>query len=782
MFIDHTPSIQPAPPEPQPAPPISAPQPWWRRKPVLIGAGVLVLLLAGAGGWAYLHFRTKAATPAPAASEQPASNLPENLQPSPDDQKNPNSNDALKGESITFGSFYKPHAKDLAIKLAAVNLPLNVKRDVSNYYEVGRKVNLDGSVAALNANGFALADMPFAEGQQDFFGAYAKLSQNSVPLLITSDFLTYYYQNSLKSIYKDLEASYFYDSVWRVNKGIFEAANARYQERRQKLGVSNDPLLEAERLEASYAATALALLAPSPDQINAAEDLNNSSRFKPSEAQRYRFSVPAYLADGVAKEVALIRAAKQTARSPLFLYPRDYTVFKIPAEYLASAQLKNFYAATTWQSTLFPLSYRSPACPACLLDKDDWTINQTAAFLIAEDMSTDQSLKNEWARIYKVVGYFNGLRSDLTYLNYAAARAEAFPKKSIEEVFGKDAFGSLAIMTKQLAALDFRSAEGGVDRSNPSLKKDIGLRLLQTAFSPEPYLYGRLTFDAVGLHNKPNYDRISGPYLTSCPSSKTKGLYRCRGIGFDILAGATDLKPASGFVSDNINYKDYGTARSALAKELSALSVDGWHSTAFWTSLDIVRAALAESLPALPYARTRSWSDRQLQLSLAAMASVGLPLDDWNSARSELTNRLGAAADAGALAYIEPSQALIDELDANAAMLFKALTALGVVKDNDIAFSELTGKLSAIRGLVRKELSGDTLSADDTRYLAEMAGSQTIGRIGAKSSVSAFADPAARQARTVKHSIAPYKLLWLVYEKQGQKILAAGPVFSYKEE
>lgn len=782
MFIDHTPSIKSVPPEPTPVP-VQVVAPWWRRKPTIIAASGLALVLIAAGVWAYFHFRSPSAAPTPAPTEQTPSNLPENLQPSPGEPNGGNSTgDSLKGESITFGSFYKPHDKDIAIKLAAVSLPLNVKRDVANYYEITRKINLDSSVTAINANGFALADMPFAEGKTDFFAAYGQLAHNGVPLLISSDFLVYYYQNSLKAIYKDLEASYFYDSVWKVNKQLFDAANTRYQERRQKLGVSNDPLLEAERLEASYAAVALALLAPTADQLNAAEDLNDTTRFKPSEAQRYQFTPPSYLSEDVAKEVALIRGAKQIAKSPLFLYSRNYAAFKTPAEYSSSAQLKNFYAATVWQATLFPLMYRSPACPDCLLDKDDWTINQTAAFLLADDMAASQSLKNEWARIYKVMGYFNGLRTDLTYLNYAAVRAEMFPKKTIDDIFGSNAFASLESMTKKLGELNFRPAEGGVDRSVAGLKKEIGLRLLQPAFSPEPYLYSRLTFAPAGLHNKPAYDRATGMYLTACSNPKTVGLYRCKGIGFDILAGVSDVKPVSAFISDNINYAGYSAARASLAKELSAMSVDAWHSTAFWTGLDITRSVLAEQLPVLPYARTKTWSDRQMQLVLSTMTSVGLPLDRWEATRNDAVNRLGASTDAGIVAYIEPGQALIDEMDANASMLFQALIALGVVKDNDIALSDLTSRLSGVRSLMRKELSGEMLSADDSRFLVELVGSRSLSQAGSKTASVSFVDPASRQPRIVKHSLLPLKLLWLVYKKDGKEILTAGPVFSYKEE
>jgi hypothetical protein len=464
MFLDQK--------EPAAAPlPQSHPEP---RKPLIgrtefvIIAAIAGIIVLGGGGWWYWTHQGDTQEPTPIVEEpKDQGALPGTLVPI--DEENtatPNDTSNIKAENVAFGSFYKSKAEPIDYKIASVKLPINVKSQVSNYYELARKINIDPIIDNLNRDGFATLDNPFPKSANDFYGSYAELSSRSIPIVITGDFLLYYYQNSLKQIYKEIESSFFYESMWRVTKSMYESANGRYQDRRQKLGVASDPLLEAERLEAAYFAAGLMLLQPEANQISATEDLNDSRKFKPSEARRFEFTPPSYLTDDIDKEVALIREGKQKVKSPALLYQRDYKEFVVPAEYTQSAKLRNFYLTSRWYASLFPLYYKDAACSSCLLDREDWIINQTAAHLVAADLSADQSLKNEWAKIYKVISYFSGLRSELTYLHFQNVREAAFPGKSVEEIFGSGSFDRLVAMRDQLAKIEFNAAEGSYSRTD----------------------------------------------------------------------------------------------------------------------------------------------------------------------------------------------------------------------------------------------------------------------------------------------------------------------------
>ncbi len=778
MFIDHLPSI--VPPEQAVVP--NTPPLKERKKILLVVGGFLLLLMMGGSIWWYLNAVSKRKKAPPQVTENPPIQLPENPIPSSEDLITDPKNPDFKAENLAFGSFYKSQTETYPQSIKNVDLPLNVKSQVANYYTVSRKINLDNALPTLNKNGFAIIPNPFPKGGDNFFTVYNELKQRSVPLLVTSDFLLYYYQNSLKQIYKDVEASFFYENLWKVNKQMFEVANNRYLERRRKLGVTTDPLLEAQRLEAAYFATSLQLLSPKANQVGKTEDLSNTTIFSPSEATKYQFTTPEYLMDDINQEITLIAAANKTEKSPVMLYLRNYVDFKVPNDYATSAKLKNFYQASRWQSTIFPLRYRNDLCPDCLLDQDDWTINQIAAYLISEDMSANQGLKNDWAKVYKVTSFFSGLSSGLTYLHYQTVRQEVFPDKNIEDIFASDTIKNLEKMQEKLKSIYFKPAEGGLNDTTASIRSGLGMRLLQTSYWPDHYIYDRLTFASAGSYALPGNN--SGKVMTACYNNIKKESYRCRGIGFDILGTVTTDTPTTPFITDNIKYKDYSSQRTSLMNELANYNKGEWYVNNFWTTLSIVKPYVNEKLTGLPYSKTPAWKDRQTTLALSGLTNMSVSADEWQINRRLTDPNLQSTPsnDDTNIHFIETQNALNDELLANSTMLFQALAALQVVKDTDSQFKELIDKLTKIREIGRKELKGETLSADNYQFIVELVSQYTVSKVGSRTVNVGFYDPISKRTQNTKQTLTPLKLLLMIYEINGQKMLVAGPVLDYKEE
>ncbi|MCX6792657.1 MAG: DUF3160 domain-containing protein [Candidatus Falkowbacteria bacterium] len=780
MFIDQPTTSNSSQSNPQNTPA----KPMLGRKELFIVGSLAFLVVIIAGGWWYYTkiFKAPKNTPVVVEEKKPDTSLPGTLgSEDPNNKPTTNEETNIKSENLTFGSFYKEINDPVTINVTGVKLPLNVKSQVSNYYEAARKINLDPVLNNLNQNGFGVINNPFAKPNNNFFGIYSELNQRSIPSLVTSDFLTYYYQNSLKQIYKEVEASFFYDSVWRVTNELYNTANGRYQERRQKLGVASDSLLEAERLEAAYFAAGLVLLRPEKDQINSTEDINDSKKFKPSEAARFDFSVPGYLADDLDQEIKLIKAAQQTVKSPLLLYERNYQDFKIPDEYSTSAKLRNFYLVSRWYSSLFPLYYKDSTCPNCLLDREDWIINQSSAHLIASDLSSSQSLKNEWAKIYKVISFFSGLRSELTYLHYQNLRLEIFKDASLEEVFGVGSFDRLIKLREGLAKLEFKAAEGAYSRQSAADKPILGMRLLQTAYWPSRSFYSQLTNDPVGNHNLPKDAKgAQFSYLTSCQFAGN--LYRCRGLGFDILNLVLDRLPKSKFILDNINYEKYLTQVDAIKKQLKSFNTIDWHNNNFWVTLSIAGAYVNEKLSVFPYSNTEQWFERKLSSALASMTNLVIPADTWQVSREKSGSGLEVSGSTASLNYIEPNTKLADELVANTKMLFGALTGLGVVKDNDVRFLDLLNKMETSRTIMRKELAKENVTSEDYQFISDLTSQFKIDKEGTKTTLTEFYDTKTKQNQKIRQTIDSPKIILLIYEKDGKKILTAGPVFSYKEQ
>ena len=244
-------------------------------------------------------------------------------------------------------------------------------------YDLSRKINLDTGVADLNRLGFAILDNPWSREINDFYSIYERLEEKQVPIMITSDFLIYYYQNSLKKIFKDIEEDVFYNNLWLVSKDLYNLAKSRYEARLASIGQINDSILEGQRMEMAFFAVALELLKPETKQTVPKGSLDEASKFSQTDAERFSFNSAPYLREDVLAEVALIKEARENKKSPNLLYVRDYSEFKVPKEYQKDAKLNNFYLAAKWLSSIFPLEYKTAACPECLLDKEDWRLSMT---------------------------------------------------------------------------------------------------------------------------------------------------------------------------------------------------------------------------------------------------------------------------------------------------------------------------------------------------------------------------------------------------------------------
>ncbi|MHB8904487.1 MAG: DUF3160 domain-containing protein, partial [Patescibacteria group bacterium] len=398
---------------------------------------------------------------------------------------------------LSFPDFYKAPDNNIVPKFIDYKLPLNVKLDVLNYYDLSRKLNLDPALDGLNNDGFALIANPYEKENPGFYGVYENLETKQISPLITSDFIIYYYQNILKKVFKDIEENVFYDNLWSTNKDLYNAAKNRYEARLAAVGDINDSVLEGERLEMAYFAVALELLKPAPNQIAAKGVIDDQSKFLPTEVDRFYFVLPPYLRDDVLREEKLIREAKVKTKSPVLLYTQNYSDFSVPSEYNVNVKLNNFYLTTKWLNSVFPLYYRDKNCLDCLLDKEDWRINFIAASLIANDAANLPDLKNKWARIYKVMSFFKGLREDLSYVQYRDSLVAVFGADyNITQLFDdKNKFAAVNLEKLKTKILTYNMLEiqGGYNKDNPSERPQIGFKMLTDSYWPNNYLFNKLS-------------------------------------------------------------------------------------------------------------------------------------------------------------------------------------------------------------------------------------------------------------------------------------------------
>ncbi len=687
----------------------------------------------------------------------------------------------LSLEYLSFSNFYKAPNNSIDFDVNTYKLPLNVKVDVMNYYDVSRKLDLDPSLDSLNENGFGIINNPWLETAPDFYSVYNNLSSHQLPTMITSDFLIYYYQNIYKKLFKDVEENVFYNNLWDINKKMYTVAKNRYEAHLAQIGDVNDPILEGERLETAFFAVALELLKPAPEQLAAKGVVDRKDLFVASDADHFYFVVPPYLRDDVLAELKLIREAKTAKKSPVLLYQRDYSKFIVPSDYVSQAKLNNFYLTSKWLNSIFPLNYRDKSCPKCLLDKADWRVNLTAASLIARDFSDLSLVKNKWARIYKIMAFFKGLRSELDYVYYRDALTSLFGKDyNIGDIFSDKNSNALTNLEKLRAKLqehNFSEVTGApADKMQNIIES--GFRMLAESYWPNDYIFKNLMIPVVT-----NYQGTSTKAynITACKNKTSKKIQRCNGIALDIVNLVYPIANNSYF-AENTNYSNYNLASRRLRKNLENNVI--WHSNNYWTTLSSLKSYLNVSEDDLPvFARSKSWQNRKLDTAVSSWINLQLPLEKFSVAPVYKGKSLNNFSHWNSNVYVEPNLSLINELLANNKMVLKMFSALQL--DDDVHFAlqsmrDFNSSIEILKDIVIKELKGKTLSEDDNKYIVDF-----VKRL--KISTSPLLNKEldikiSNSRRVLREDLSKLKLLIIVHQEGDNKIFSVGPIWDYQEK
>lgn len=691
--------------------------------------------------------------------------------------------DNLRAEDLRFGVFYKAPQKFLGIKTEPIAYPINIKSDVINYYDISRKIEMKNKINELNANGFSMLDSQLDVQGSDFFTVYRKLIDNEVPLYVSSDFVWYYNQNNLKTAYKEIEKSVFFENMWDINKKFYDIALARYRKHLNQVGVINDPLLEGERLQATYWAVSLFLLKPTDGQISNKENFSDEKLFSKQESQQYSFDINPEIQREMNKEVKLIRGANGISRSPLFLYEKDYKAFKVPREYSSNAKLSNYYLAKKWQNTIFPLYYRNEECPNCLLDYNDWMNNFVAASLISEDFKNNQNLKNRWAAIYKFISFFEGLRSDLTYLHVNDAMEKEFPNGySISDIFSnsnKNRKENLASLQKSLAAYQFLAVEGAINRVDEKTKPYLGMRILQENYWPNDYIFSKLTGRELTLAPSGNLE----DKRNFCQYGKEgKVAYRCKGSGADLLNLLSILPSNNPEYKRITNYNNYGSKIADINGELRMFDNNTWNMNVYWINFDLSRNYIAYNQDLLkPLSLGTPWIEQKITNTvLGSWVNVGLSPDEWEKYQETRKNNLGFGASCDLRNFVEPNSFFYADLIERNNVLLKAVDILQVGKKTNtvsLAIGELNKKINDLKNISEKELAGENISEDDCRLLREFVTGNKVVQVGDKNMEWGSGE------NKVKESISGLKLIAYIYSlKKDERVMVVGPVYNYTED
>lgn len=687
------------------------------------------------------------------------------------------STDELKAENLSFGNFYEKRKDDFISELKSYDLPLNSKTDVSNYYDMSRKINLEDLLNDINKYGFAISDGKFKS--DNFFDMYRELIQNDVPVVVTTDFMFYLHQNIFKRAYRDIEENIFYENMWEINKNLFDVALTRYKKRMLEVGVANDPILEAQRLETAFFAVALKLLEPMDKQINNQANFVDGKKFTQQEADLFNTELPDFLKNmEVEKEVELIRAANSESKSPVMLYKKNYKDFAVPASYSDNAKLNNFFLAMKWYNSPFPIYNISQECEDCLLDENDWLINMAAASYISNDLYSDQNMKNKWAMIYKFIAYFSGLRQDLTYLHYNEAMTDLFgPGYDVESVFtteSKRRNSDIKALRDKIIENKFSALGGTIDRQTG--RKYIGMRLLQENYWPNEYIFNNFVGKDMVYQGSEKDLAIS-----ACPLDSSR-FYRCISLGADLLE-ITGMPVSGGdYFIQNSAYVNYENKANDLKKEIAKFDIYTWNNNIFWSTLDTSKKLFEYPSDKKPvFMKSNKWEkEKDINTALGAWVNLHLDKDEFANYNETRGSNFGAGFSCSMYNYVEPNINFYNELISKNNVLLSMLAALQVTQKTNSISNELKDfniDLEKMIAISKKELSNTAIDNDDCVFIKNFTINYVIDTKAKKSINLEYGN------FRLNESIEGLSELILVYNHpaEDKKIMAVGPIFKYSE-
>jgi hypothetical protein len=413
------------------------------------------------------------------------------------------------------------------------------------------------------------------------------------------------------------------------------------------------------------------------------------------------------------------------------------------------------------------------------LDKEDWRINFIAANLISNDAANLPDLKNKWARIYKVMSFFKGLREDLNYIQYRDSLISSFgPDYDITQLFddkNKFAATNLEKLKTKLLTYKLSEIQGAYNQNIPAQRPLIGFKMLAESYWPNSYLFDKLTVPNVTTYLATS---TQAGNITSCILNNAT--QRCNGITLDIINVATPIS-GSAYFSENANYANYKKQADQLRGDLDKNAV--WQASNYWSTLSYLKAYLnTDPKIQMAYMKTSAWQDKSLNTVQAALINLQLPLESFSINQAFQGVGLNNSSSWNDNAYVEPNLNLINELLANNTMVLKMLTALQLDKEISSATQSLSSannSLSVLKNIVAKELQGTDLSQDDKDAISEFAKQLKIDQTIPATKQLTINFPT--KNLSLKGDLSHLKLMVLIHQSAGAKIISVGPVWNYQE-
>jgi hypothetical protein len=377
------------------------------------------------------------------------------------------------------------------------------------------------------------------------------------------------------------------------------------------------------------------------------------------------------------------------------------------------------------------------------------------------------------------MAFFRGLREEIDYVDYRDALVRIFGENyNIENLFddkNKEAKNNLDSLRDELLKGDYSAIRGAIDKTNPANKKLIGFKMLTESYWPNEYLFKNLTSPLVGSYQGTS-SKLSD--ITYCDIRKV--ITRCNGFSLDI---ANMIQPMAGntIFDRNTQYVNYKTQSAKLVDQFNHDAL--WHTSNYWSTLSLMEAILNSDAKKLPaFADSDEWRQKNLKTAVSAWINLQLPLEKFSLTPVFKGQSLSNFSRYNENVYVEPSLPMINELIATNDMLAQMFTALRLNDELNLTAQSVQAidtDLKILRDIMIKELTSEPLNEKDGEAIADFARKFSIDKKEESSKILIIPSPVTKSV--LKENVGRLKLLILVHQSAGNKVISVGPVWDYQE-
>jgi len=661
-----------------------------------------------------------------------------------------------------------------------------------------------------------------------------------VPIIITTDSVLHFYHLIYESLLMRMERDIFFSNLWNLDKALLDNSLKIYE-------TNNDSLVkEAAKRNIAYFATALELLKPKDDQILTSQKIkekgedndiywsiqnkcgsnsacireyietNLPNEFSRNDQTKYQFEVPEIVKNEVAEEIKLIEGHKGWDYSPVFVYKEDYSQYVPRGHYTKGEKLKNYFQAMMWHGRMTmlikgteALTKGTSACSGdleAIISKEDAQIQTLQASLIAQAFKSQQTLQDQWKKIYVITGFMVGIADDLGPYEYVSIldstlNNQEITSSQVEQI--QQALLKLPSKPKIYSGLGACQLVSPYDsqQAQKLLEATTGFRLMGQRYTLDSALFSNIVTPYSGTYKG---DAKNLPF--TAVGTEAGRIVRGFPRGLDIMA-ILGSQRASYWLEElgDANYTDYQSQFDKIKSEIDSLEFKDWTQTLYTSWLYTLKPLLEQFGKGYPdFMQTTAYQDKSLTTALASWAQLRHDTILYTKQSYSMAEGAGPGEELPSRGYVEPVPEFYNRLLLLNQMSEKGIKDLLTEQEWEklglqITMDKFSDVLQKLLTISQKELQNETLTQEEYELLDEFGDVSTnliralITEKGSvevvkgmedilKTTIVADVHTDGNSSKVLEEGVGKIKLMLAVYRlPDGRLMLGAGPVFSYYE-